>query len=258
MGNRQLGLHNPHRALKRLLLAALLLPVAALAGPADKIYLPRVTPGETGVGLRGGYEDADRGRNPYQSVFDIGYGMNDQWSTELSAHYDNANPDYDKGATDHGGEISSLEWENILVFAEPGRYWLESGLYAALVYDTEAKDWVIEGGPLLQKTVKREQFNLNFLLERKLQNSVHTELLYRAQWKHRAARSLEYGLQSFGNLGSVGSLGDTDEYKIGPALFGTVRAGYRAKWKWNGALLAGINHAAPDISLRFELEYEYF
>src|SRR3546814_1014056 len=110
-----------------------------------------------------------------------------------SAHYDNTSPDYDKGAKDHGGEISSLEWENILVFTEPGRYWLESGVYAALVYDTEAKDWVIEGGPLLQKTVKREQFNLNFLLERKLQNDVYTELLYRDQWKHRAGRSLEYG-----------------------------------------------------------------
>lgn len=258
MGNQQFGFHNPQRALTLALLPALLLPALVLAGPADKIYLPRVAPGETGVELRGGYEDADRGSNPYQSVFDIGYGVNEHWATELSAHYDNANPEYDKGAKDHGGEISSLEWENILVFTEPGRYWLESGLYAALVYDTEAKDWVVEGGPLLQKTVKHEQFNLNFLLERKLQSDVHTELLYRAQWKHRAGRSLEYGLQSFGRLGQFGSLGDADEYKLGPALFGTMRAGQRAKWRWNGALLAGINRSAPDISLRFELEYEYF
>src|SRR3546814_2405294 len=53
--------------------------------------LPRVTPGETGVELRGGYEEADRGSNPYQSVFDIGYGVSEHWGTELSAHYDNTN-----------------------------------------------------------------------------------------------------------------------------------------------------------------------
>src|SRR3546814_9527042 len=100
MGNQQFGFHNPQRALNLLLLSALLLPALVLAGPADQIYLPRVTPGETGVELRGGYEEADRGSNPYQAVFDIGYRLREDWGTELSAHYDHTNPNYDHGSNE--------------------------------------------------------------------------------------------------------------------------------------------------------------
>lgn len=244
------------RCAVNLLLLSLTLPTLALAGPADKIYMPSVSAGEFDTAVRGGYQQIDGGRNLYQGVFDVGYGVNDRWASELAVHYDNANADYDPGADEHAAEVTSLEWENILLFTRRGHSWLDVGLYAALVYDTEAKDWVVESGPLLQKRVGQEQFNLNFVFERTLQHNAHTEMLARAQWRHHVKGSLQYGLQSFATLGQLGSLGTADEYTLGPALFGSARVGHGGRLKWNAAVLAGMNRAAPDLSLRFELEFE--
>jgi hypothetical protein len=164
----------------------LLTPAMALAGPADKIYEPHSVKGEIEFELRGGYEDVDQGSNPYQLVFDLGYG------------------------------------------------------------------------PMFQKQIGQEQFNFNLLFERKLENNTDTELLYRAQWKHRASRSLEYGLQAFGELGALNDLGAEEEHKLGPALFGSFKTNSHNKLSWDMAVLAGINESAPDISMRFELEYELY
>src|SRR3546814_13151140 len=81
--------------------------------------------------------DADSGANPYQTVLDFGYGVNDRWVTELVLKYDDAAPG-------GNGQLSEFEWENVLVFTEPGRGWLDAGLYAALAYDNVDDDWVIE------------------------------------------------------------------------------------------------------------------
>lgn len=158
-------------------------------------------------------------------MFDIGYGFRKRWAGELAVHFDNASPDYDDGAAEHGGEVTSLEWENILVLTQRGKSWLDAGLYAALVYDTEAHDFVLESGPLLQKRFGREQLNLNFMFERPLASNASTELLYRAQWKRNAPDSIDYGLQAFGDFGHFGALGQEDECRVGSARPCSVASG---------------------------------
>ncbi|MDA3933971.1 MAG: hypothetical protein PF630_06550 [Gammaproteobacteria bacterium] len=229
----------------------LLTPAMALAGPADKIYEPHSVKGEIEFELRGGYEDVDQGSNPYQLVFDLGYGVSDRWLTELVVKYEDSAPGGD-------GKISDLEWENILVLTEPGRYWLDLGIFSELEYETKSDDVELVIGPMFQKQIGQEQFNFNLLFERKLENNTDTELLYRAQWKHRASRSLEYGLQAFGELGALNDLGAEEEHKLGPALFGSFKTNSHNKLSWDMAVLAGINESAPDISMRFELEYELY
>src|SRR3546814_16800669 len=88
--------------------------MVSVAGPADKVYRPFAVAGETEVELRGGYEDADSGANPYQTVLDFGYGVNDRWVTELVLKYDDAAPG-------GNGQLSEFEWENVLVFTVTGR-----------------------------------------------------------------------------------------------------------------------------------------
>src|SRR3546814_1488636 len=78
----------PHKNLNPsvlLLTGSLLLASASVsvAGPADKVYRPFAVAGATEVEFRGGYEDADSGANPYQTVLDFGYGVNDSCVTEL-------------------------------------------------------------------------------------------------------------------------------------------------------------------------------
>jgi hypothetical protein len=233
------------------LLVLALASMAANAGPADKIYTPLVVKGETEFELRGGYEDADRGANPYQFVFDVGYGVSDRWLTELVVKYEDAAP---------GGNatLSDLEWENVLVLSEPGRHWLDFGLFSELEYERASKNWELKIGPMFEKVVGREQFNLNLLLEQKFVSGANTELLYRGQWKHRAGRAFEYGLQAFGELGEIRQLGDQVEHKLGPAVFGSIDTGGSNRLGWDFAVLAGLNAAAPDLSLRFELEFERY
>lgn len=251
-------MHKPSRSsqpmsrLTKLALAMLTLASShANAGPADKVYTPHVVKGETEIELRGGYEDADSGANPYQLVFDVGYGVSDRWLTELVVKYEDAAP---------GGSatISDLEWENVLVLSEPGRHWLDFGLFSELEYERSSKRWELKIGPMFEKVVGREQFNLNLLLEQKFVSGANTELLYRGQWKHRAARTFEYGLQAFGELGEISQLGDQVEHKLGPAVFGSINTGGNNKLGWDFAILAGLNAAAPDLTLRFELEFERY
>ncbi len=233
------------------LVGLLLAPALALAGPADKVYTPHSVAGETEIEFRYGYEDADQGPNPSQAVLDFGYGVSDRWFTELVLKYEDAAPG-------GNGQLSDLEWENIVVLTEPGRYWLNLGLFNEIEYARESKDWEFVLGPMFEKQVGREQFNVNLLFERKLKDGADTELVYRAQWKHRAGRVLEYGVQAFGELGALDHLGREEEHKVGPALFGSFPAGGNNKWVWDTAVLVGVNPAAPDLSFRFELEYEAY
>ena len=184
-------------------------------------------------------------------MFDVGYGVSDRWLTELVVKYEDAAP---VGSA----TISDLEWENVLVLSEPGRYWLDFGLFSELEYARASKDWELKIGPMFEKVVGREQFNLNLLLEQKFVSGANTELLYRGQWKHRAGRAFEYGLQAFGELGEIRQLGDQVEHKLGPAVFGSIDTGGNNRLGWDFAVLAGLNAAAPDLSLRFELEFERY
>lgn len=250
-GSTTLSRHGGFGGLTAAVLA--LMPAAVSAGAADKVYEPHVVAGETEFELRGGYQDVHADANPYQFVVDLGYGVNDRWLTEAVVKYDDVAPGGD-------GEITDLEWENIVVLTEPGQHWLDVGVFSELTYARDIDDVEVAIGPLLQTQVGREQFNLNLLAERIMDHDAHTELLYRGQWKHRGNAALEFGLQAFGELGEFGSLGERDavEHQLGPALFGSASAGGHNKYEWNVALLAGLNRNAPDVAVRFAVEYEMY
>ena len=113
-------------------------------------------------------------------------------------------------------------------------------------------------GPLFQKEFPSTIANLNLLFAREVGTdaSGDTELDYSWQVKWRGKESLEWGVQGFGGWGAFGHLGEGDSHIVGPALFGLKRLASGNKLKYNGAVLAGLNDAAPDVSVRFELEYE--
>ena len=233
-----------------LALSGLGISTTAHAGPADKIYLPRVDYHELEFELRGGWQDYNgtQAGDGQQFVFDVGYGVTSRWFTELAVFYSKA--------PNGGGQIDEFKSENIFLLTEPGEHWLDVGFLAELVRNRAEGLYEIEFGPLLQKQVGREQFNLNFEFARELVGGAKTQLGYAWQWKHRGNPALEFGLQGFGGLGALGDLGQEHEFKIGPAVFGSARLPSGRKLKYDGAVLFGTTDDTPDTTIRFQLEYE--
>ena len=242
------------RALPRCVALALLAGAAspAFAGPADKVYRPFVEKGETEFEFRSGYRDFSGGPDVYASVFDVGYGVTDRWKTELVVEYE--------GETGLGGKMEAIEWENVFVLTEQGKYWVDVGLFAEYEHSFSAGPDEIKIGPLFEKEIGRTVANLNLLFEREIGSgaSDETELDYSWQVRWRGKEALEFGVQGFGGLGALDHLGDEASHSIGPALFGVKRLKNGDKLAYDAAVLAGINDEAPDMTLRVSLEYEMY
>jgi hypothetical protein len=244
----------PLNRLLRALLFASILPAssAAFAGSADPVYTPTVEKGETEFELRGGYRDFANIPNEHAFVFDVGYGVTNRWRTEAVVEY----------AAEGGepGRMEALEWENVFVLTEPGKYWMDVGLLAEYEHTFAQGPDEVKIGPLLQKEIGSTVANLNFRFKREVGSgaSTDTELDYRWQVRWRGNEKLEWGMQGFGELGTVDRLGDGSWNSAGPALFGLARLQGRDKIRYNAALLAGLDHDAPDAAVRFQVEYEMY
>lgn len=242
-----------HAPLSLLVLAVgLLASAAALAGPADKVYLPVVEKGETEVEFRGGYRDFNAGVDQYAYVVDLGYGVTERWKTELVLAYE--------GGTGQGGKLAAMEWENVIALTEQGKHWADLGLFVEYEHTFADGPDELKIGPMFMKEIGPTIANLNLFLERKIGSGASSDidLDYAWQVKWRGNEALEWGVQGFGGMGEVGDLGVGDKHSIGPALFGVKRLAGGNKLGYDAAILAGLNDAAPDTTVRFELEYEMY
>jgi hypothetical protein len=226
-------------------------PIAS-ADPAAKVHLLDVVEGEVEFELHGGYQwwrnnEDDRER---QFVGEIGYGLTPWWKTELGA-----------GTTRVPGEsykLDEVEWENTFLLTDPGRYWLDLGLFAELAYDHPARRNAIALGPMFQKEIDAFQGNLNVFFERELGSSAEPGAAINYEWqvKWRGNPRFEPGLQGLGTLGRTNDFGHQTQGSIGPAFFGQIPTGGRSKLKYDAAVLFGLNKNTPDTTIRFEIEYE--
>ena len=226
-------------------------PVAN-ADPADKVHLPSVVQGEVEFELLGGYQwwrnsEDDRER---QFVGEVGYGVTPWWKTELGV-----------GTTRVPGEsykLDEVEWENIFALTDPGRYWLDLGLFAELAYDHPEGRNAIALGPMFQKEIDAFQGNLNVFLERELGSNAAPGAAINYEWqvKWRGNPRFEPGVQGFGALGRTNDFAHQTQSNVGPAFFGQIPTGGRSKLKYDAAVLFGLNRNTPDTTIRFEIEYE--
>lgn len=234
------------------LAVGLLASAAALAVPADKVYSPIVEKGETEVEFRGGYRDFNAGVDQYAYVVDLGYGVTERWKTELVLAYE--------GGTGQGGKLAAMEWENVIVLTEQGKHWADLGLFVEYEHTFADGPDELKIGPMFMKEIGPTIANLNLFLERKIGSGASSDidLDYAWQVKWRGNEALEWGVQGLGGMGEVGDLGVGDKHSFGPALFGVKRLAGGNKLAYDVAILAGLNDAAPDTTVRFELEYEMY
>lgn len=225
---------------------------SALAGPADRVYRPIVEKGETEIELRGGYFDFGDGADEYATVLDVGYAFTNRWKSELVFEYE--------GETGEGAHPEALEWENLFVLTEQGEHWVDVGLLVELEHTFSAAPEEFKLGLLLEKEIGPTIADLNLIGVREFGDdaSDETELEYRWQVKWRGNEALEWGLQGLGTAGSFEHLGDGTEHSIGPALFGVQKLANGNKLAYDAAILGGLNDNAPDLTFRFNLEYEIY
>jgi hypothetical protein len=246
------------QALSRVILVCwLLLPIRALANPADYIYTPSVDYGEREVDIKFGAAPASNGLQRAQGAsIGLGYGAGEHWFTEVYLKQERL-----------GSQNANLaEWENKFQLTETGEYPVDVGFITEIEAPLSARAaWEIGAGPLLQTEFGKVQLNGNLIFRRAFGKPDETgipyatNLSYQWQAKYRWTSSLEYGLQGIGGMGRWNnwSSQSSQGHIAGPAIMGKLPLGNRQTLRYNAAWLIGISHAAPNNTFRMQVEYEF-
>ncbi|MHB8495736.1 MAG: hypothetical protein ACYC9Z_09095 [Casimicrobiaceae bacterium] len=235
-------------------MAAATSALPARADPDDYVATPAVEYGErelelfAGTATKGGQ---DRAR---ASSLAFGYGVTQWWFTEVSARVNRFG-----GASTH---FDAVEWENKFELTEPGEYPVDVGVLVEVERPHDrAEGYELRLGPLLQKDFGPVQANANLFLQRRYRAAARgaTELAYDWQLKYRWREAFEFGAQGFGGVGQWDRWdpGHAQSHVLGPAVFGKLRLGGRNALVWNAAYLIKASSAAPDRTLRAQVEYEF-
>ena len=234
---------------------AALLPSVAMAGPDDYVATPGVEYGEREIELRFGTASptSDEGRRSAGSLA-FGYGVTPWWFTEIYAKFNRI--------AGEATRFDAFEWENKFQLTEPGQYFVDLGLLVEIERPRDRTEgYELRIGPLLQRDFGPVQANFNALIERHYhaREPEVTELGYQWQLKYRWRPEFEFGVQGFGEVGKWNDWEPAHEqsHVLGPAVFGKLHLGGHDVLKYNAALLFKASSAAPERTLRAQLEYEF-
>ena len=232
----------------------LLAPHFAHAGPADYVYTPIVVQGEREIDFKMGTSKLENTPRESAASLGFGYGASENWFTELYVKY--------KRENDEATFYDAVEWENKLQLTETGAYPVDMGLLVEVERPTNhAEGWEVKWGPLFQSQFGKTVLNANLLFQRNYQAEAPSGAIMQYQWqaKYLWQRSLDIGLQGFGEVGQWDHWEPTSERpnQAGPAIFGKILLGGRKVIQYNAAWLLGTSTAAPDNTFRMQVEYEF-
>jgi len=237
------------------LVAGLVLtPALAAAEPADYVLTPAVQQGEREIDFKAG--SGKTGDDPRESAASIGfgYGASEHWFTEVYAKYKRENGEATK--------FDAIEWENRFQLTETGKYPVDIGFVVEVEHPRDRTEgWEVMWGPLFQTEFGKVQLNFNPLFQRNYRAEIEsvTEFKYQWQAKYRWRREFEFGVQGFGETGRWNRWAPREEqnHRLGPAVFGKLSLGGGQVIQYNAAWLLGASKAAPDHTLRMQIEYEF-
>jgi hypothetical protein len=242
-------------ALSALGLVAMTMTRVALAGPSDYVLPAVVEEGEREIDVKTGSASLHGGGHEDQESIGLGMGVNSRWFTEVYAIWHKEPGD--------ARRFDAWEWENRFQLTDTGRYPVDVGLVVEVERpQVRSEGYKLRWGPLFQADLSPTlQANLNLLIEQHLDADVATRpgLGYQWQLKCRWKPAFEYGLQGFGDLGPWNHWepGTEQPHRVGPAVFGTLKAGGHRKLKYNAAVLFGLTDGAAVSTVRAQLEYEF-
>jgi len=224
------------------------------AHAAHKVYSPIVEEGENAIELRGhiNFDSDDTVNHAQQFKAEFEHAVTARWLTEIVGEFEKF--------PDESLKTTAIEWENIFQLTEQGAHWMDVGVLTE--YSRELKGEVknkIALGALLEKQMGKQAVNFNLIAEHELGGEHATDLAYAARWRWRMSQALEPAIELHGELGDVDhfeSFSD-QEHSMGPGLLGSVVLSPGSKLRYEAAYLVGISRAAPNGTLRMQLEYEF-
>lgn len=242
------------------LAGSLTVPVTVVAGPASSIYSPIIDYREWELELKGGVQDWSSTDGERATKLAVAYGLAPRWGVEVEAEYSQK-----PGGAAH---VEEFELENIIQLTEHGEHWLDAGVFAELAHNRLEHKNTLVLGPMLQRETAHTQTNLNIYWKRRL-NALprdggnreglegRNQIEYQVQWKYNLRSLVQPGVQVFGSLGDPAHL-HSDQLRAGPALFGVANLGSGKGLRYNAAVLTGLTRGTPDVTVRFQLEYEFY
>ena len=243
---------------RSLLFAASAICSSVWADPADYVKVPSIEYGERELELKYGTSKLPDGEGRISAgTFGLGFGVTPNWFTEAYVKY--------QKMPNERTRFDAIEWENKFLLTETGKYPVDLGVFIELEVPRDRNEgYEFRFGPLLQTDFGRIQVNSNFLLKRQVRvgtnsDSQITELHYQFQAKYRLVREFEFGLQALGELGKWNHWNSRNKqnHRIGPALYGKIPTRSKEAIRYDFAWLIGASSAAPDSTVRVQLEYEF-
>jgi len=176
----------------------------------------------------------------------VGYGFTDRYAAEIELILERE-PNEDT-------EFEAVEFENRFQFAEPGEYWLDSGLYLALEWKPEDDEYELESRILLEKSIDRIVTTSNIEIKHELFESSEFEGEVSIGSRYRYIPEFEPGVEAHFEIGELDDVAPIDEqdWSVGPMFHGSVK-----QVSYVLATLFGVTDGATDVTLRWELEYEW-
>jgi hypothetical protein len=233
-------------------LVGALLSGTVCAGPADYVWTPAVTRGESELDFKYGAAGSSAEPTAHAASLGVGSGLTERWFSEL----------YFKGVRSGASwGFDAVEFENKFQLTAGGQHVLDVGFITEFEYPRDRSEGnELRFGPLLQAQRARWQLNFNPLFTRisGADEGNGTYLEYQWQARYHRGRGLGFGLQGFGELGRWDHLPpiSRQSHRLGPALFGESHVGRSESIVWDAALLFGVTQASPDWNVRLQVEYE--
>lgn len=222
------------------MLALAAVPVLADGNIIDKVYDPYVQPLEHELEYRLLIDDD---RQSYTHKLGYGAALSERFFAELNLSGE------DLSGTSL--EVEGIEFEGKLQLTEQGEYANDWALMLELEREISANAWEAATTVIMLHDWGRWVGTVNASLihewGERVNNEWETALSGQLKFRHR--RELEPGIEFFAGQNTRA---------LGPVLMGVQRLhGGRQSLQWEAGLLAGLDQATADLTLKLQAEYEF-
>ena len=192
----------------------------------------------------------DKEKNAYFSqIYGANYAVNSYWETSLFIQIEKQ-----PSAT---AVLSNVKWENTLAPFKPGENWIDVGLLVGIekAVDDELHD-NLETKLLLEKDIGRFANKANIILNYNFGPHDVRGLDGGLAWMttYKINDEFQPGFEYYTDISRLDHVPEFNRqsHVIGPVMQGEIK-----EFTYDTGVLFGISGGAPDVTFKFDLEYDF-